>query len=256
METNTIMEFDKVHKAYGDLVVLDGVDLSVARSEKLVLIGASGSGKTTMLRCAIGLEGIDSGQIRIEGKVFQDSDQGQTRKGSAKEIQVLRRKVGMVFQQFNLFPHMTVLENVIEAPVHVGEIPKHEATSTALELLEKVGLTDKVDSYPSKLSGGQQQRVAIARALAMGPDIMLFDEVTSALDPELIGEVLNVMRQLAREGKTMIVVTHEMGFASEVADRVIYMDEGIIVEEGSAEQIFNSPQHERTQKFLNAILTH
>ncbi|MCZ7570960.1 MAG: amino acid ABC transporter ATP-binding protein [Ardenticatenaceae bacterium] len=251
-----MVRLSDVHKWYGDLHVLKGIDLEVRRSEKLVLIGASGSGKTTILRCVIGLEHIDHGAIGIEGETFQSAVDGRLSSPSEKNMRRLRNKVGMVFQQFNLFPHMTVLENIIEAPVYSKKVPRSEAISKAEWLLDKVGLLDKRDVYPSRLSGGQQQRTAIARALAMEPDIMLFDEVTSALDPELIGEVLNVMRQLAREGMTMLIVTHEMGFANEVADRIIYMDGGLIIEEGPPELIFKQPSHERTQSFLRAILEH
>ena len=256
MATDIMIRLSNVHKRYGDLKVLDAVDLMVTGSEKLVIIGASGSGKTTLLRCVIGLETIDEGTIEIEGEHFQAGRKTKPTSGTKKNRRPLHGKVGMVFQQFNLFPHMTVLENVTEAPVWVKKIPPKEADAKARQLLDKVGLSDKLDVYPSKLSGGQQQRTAIARALAMEPDIMLFDEVTSALDPELIGEVLNVMRQLAREGMTMLIVTHEMGFASEVADRVIYMDQGRIVEEGSPRIMFRSPRNERTQMFLRAILEH
>ena len=253
-----MVRLSNVHKRYGDLKVLDGVDLTVRRSEKLVIIGASGSGKTTLLRCVIGLEAIDDGTIRIEEEILQSGKKNESTSGAEKKKNMgqLHGKVGMVFQQFNLFPHMTVLENVTEAPVWVKKIPQKEADAKAHKLLAKVGLSDKLHVYPSKLSGGQQQRTAIARALAMEPEIMLFDEVTSALDPELIGEVLNAMRQLAREGMTMLIVTHEMGFASEVADRVIYMDQGRIVEEGPPRILFESPRNERTQMFLRAILEH
>ena len=253
-----MVRLSNVHKRYGDLKVLDGVDLTVRRSEKLVIIGASGSGKTTLLRCVIGLEAIDDGTIRIEEEILQSGKKKESTSGAEKKKNMgqLHGKVGMVFQQFNLFPHMTVLENVTEAPVWVKKIPQKEADAKAHKLLAKVGLSDKLHVYPSKLSGGQQQRTAIARALAMEPEIMLFDEVTSALDPELIGEVLNAMRQLAREGMTMLIVTHEMGFASEVSDRVIYMDQGRIVEEGPPRILFESPRNERTQMFLRAILEH
>ena len=258
MATDVMVRLSNVHKRYDDLKVLDGVDLTVRRSEKLVIIGASGSGKTTLLRCVIGLETIDDGTIRIEEEVLQSGKTNESTSGTEKKknMRRLHGKVGMVFQQFNLFPHMTVLENVTEAPVWVKKIPQKQADAKARKLLAKVGLSDKLDVYPSKLSGGQQQRTAIARALAMEPEIMLFDEVTSALDPELIGEVLNVLRQLAGEGMTMLIVTHEMGFASEVADRVIYMDQGRIVEEGPPRILFESPRNERTQIFLRAILEH
>ncbi len=251
-----MIRMSNVHKWFGDLHVLDGLDLEVTRSEKLVIIGASGSGKTTLLRAVIGIEHIQEGKIEIEGEVFQEAQDGKLLPGVERRMSRLRGRVGMVFQQFNLFPHMTVLGNVQEAPRQVKKMSKRDAEAKALELLEKVGLLEKVNSYPGKLSGGQQQRTAIARALAMEPDVMLFDEVTSALDPELIGEVLNTMRQLANEGMTMLIVTHEIGFAREVGDRVIFMDEGRIVEEGPPEDIFYHPREERTKTFLKAILTH
>ena len=234
-----------IHKWFGDLHVLRGINLDVAKSEVVVLIGPSGSGKTSILRSLNLLEQIDAGSIYLD-------DQEINHKKAA--LNKLRERVGMVFQQFNLFPHMTVLENVIEAPVHVKHMPRAEARTMGLDLLASVGLSDKADSHPSELSGGQQQRVAIARALAMSPDVMLFDEVTSALDPELVSDVLKVMQQLARSGMTMIVVTHEMGFAREVSDRVVMMDEGQILEEGSPEHFFVCPEHERTKRFLKEIL--
>ena len=234
-----------IHKWFGDLHVLRGINLDVAKSEVVVLIGPSGSGKTSILRSLNLLEQIDAGSIYLD-------DQEINHKKAA--LNKLRERVGMVFQQFNLFPHMTVLENVIEAPVHVKHMPRAEARTMGLDLLASVGLSDKADCHPSELSGGQQQRVAIARALAMSPDVMLFDEVTSALDPELVSDVLKVMQQLARSGMTMIVVTHEMGFAREVSDRVVMMDEGQILEEGSPEHFFVCPEHERTKRFLKEIL--
>jgi len=236
---------ENVHKWFGELHVLQGINLDVAKSEVVVLIGPSGSGKTTLLRSLNFLEQIDVGSIYLD-------DQEMDHKQAA--LNKLRERVGMVFQQFNLFPHMTALENVIEAPVHVKHMPHAEARTMGLDLLASVGLSDKADSHPSELSGGQQQRVAIARALAMSPDVMLFDEVTSALDPELVSDVLKVMQQLARSGMTMIVVTHEMGFAREVSDRVVMMDEGQILEEGSPEHFFVCPEHERTKRFLKEIL--
>jgi polar amino acid transport system ATP-binding protein len=236
---------ENVHKWFGDLHVLRGINLDVAKSEVVVLIGPSGSGKTTLLRSFNFLEQIDVGSIYLD-------DQEMDHKQAA--LNKLRERVGMVFQQFNLFPHMTALENIIEAPVHVKHMPRAEARTMGSELLASVGLSDKADSHPSELSGGQQQRVAIARALAMSPDVMLFDEVTSALDPELVSDVLKVMQQLARSGMTMIVVTHEMGFAREVSDRVVMMDEGQILEEGSPEHFFVCPEHERTKRFLKEIL--
>jgi ABC-type polar amino acid transport system ATPase subunit len=235
-----------VCKAFGDRVVLQGVDLTIAEREVLVLIGASGSGKSTLLRCVAGLEKIDSGEIRVEDAVVQD--------GRSMQPGVLRRELGMVFQQFNLFPHMKVRENVALPLRLVRKMPKTEAQERAHEYLVRVGLEGHVDMYPDQLSGGQQQRVAIARALALRPRIMLFDEVTSALDPELVGEVLGVMRELASEGMTMIVVTHEMTFARHVADRVVFMDDGVVVEEGRPDDMFTAPKHARTQSFLSRLL--
>ncbi len=234
-----------LNKSFGNLHVLKNINLVVKESEVVCLIGASGSGKSTLLRCLNFLEIKESGEIIIKDEKIESESHNFTE---------IRQRVGMVFQHFNLFPHMTVLENVIEAPTHVKKIPKQEAVEQAKELLGKVGLADKVDVYPSKLSGGQKQRVAIARALAMKPEIMLFDEPTSALDPELVGEVLNTMKQLANEGMTMVVVTHEMGFAREVADRVIYMHDGKIVEVGQPKDIFENPKEQRTKDFLNSIL--
>jgi polar amino acid transport system ATP-binding protein len=236
---------ENVHKWYGELHVLQGIELDVAKSEVVVLIGPSGSGKSTLLRSLNFLEQID------EGSIFFDGEKVEPKKAN---LDKLRERVGMVFQQFNLFPHMTALENVIEAPVHVKRVPRAEARAKGLELLASVGLGDKTDSHPSELSGGQQQRVAIARALAMSPDVMLFDEVTSALDPELVNDVLKVMQDLARSGMTMIVVTHEMGFAREVGNRVVMMDEGQIIEEGPPQKFFVNPEHERTKRFLKEIL--
>ena len=233
------------HKHFGHLHVLKGVNLEVARGEVVVIIGPSGSGKSTLLRCLNYLEPVQSGEVWVDGIRL---DHHKT------NIRQVRAEVGMVFQSFNLFPHLTVLRNVMLAPVIVRKRPEAEVREAALALLAKVGLQDKTDAYPSQLSGGQQQRVAIARALCMQPKLMLFDEVTSALDPELVREVLDVMKQLARDGMTMIVVTHEMGFAREVADRVIFMDEGRIVEEGTAEDIFDRPQYQRTKEFLGKIL--
>ncbi len=234
-----------LHKHYGDLHVLKGVDLEIKRSEVVVLIGPSGSGKSTLLRCLNFLEIAQKGEIRLRGALIDP------RKDNLDKV---REHVGMVFQHFNLFPHMTVLENVTMAPIHVKGQPKEEARAAARQLLERVGLADKEGSYPAQLSGGQQQRVAIARALAMNPDIMLFDEVTSALDPELVGEVLQVMRDLTRDGMTMVVVTHEMGFAREAADRALMMDEGRIIEDATPERLFSTPTHERTQRFLSQVL--
>jgi ABC-type polar amino acid transport system ATPase subunit len=240
-----VVKVKDAHKHFGHLHVLKGVNLEVARGEVVVIIGPSGSGTSTLLRCLNYLEPVQSGEVWVDGIRL---DHHKT------NIRQVRAEVGMVFQSFNLFPHLTVLRNVMLAPVIVRKRPEAEVREAALALLAKVGLQDKTDAYPSQLSGGQQQRVAIARALCMQPKLMLFDEVTSALDPELVREVLDVMKQLARDGMTMIVVTHEMGFAREVADRVIFMDEGRIVEEGTAENVFDRPQHQRTKEFLGKIL--
>ena len=246
---------EKIVKSFGNLTVLNGVDLSVKRGQVVVIIGPSGSGKTTLLRCINHLEKIDDGRIYIEGQLIGYRVQkGRLVEDSDANIARVRAQIGFVFQRFNLFPHMTALENVIEAPIHVLHQPRREVTDRAMGLLGKVGLGEKTDVYPHRLSGGQQQRVAIARALAMNPKLMLFDEATSALDPELVGEVLKVMRQLADEGMTMVVVTHEMGFAREVADHVIFMDKAVIVEQGPPEQIFDHPENERTRNFLGTIL--
>lgn len=234
-----------LHKKFGDLEVLHGIDLNVKKNEVVVLIGPSGSGKSTLLRCLNFLERVHEGEIWIHGRLVNP------RKDDLNEV---RQHLGMVFQQFHLFPHKTALENVMEAPVYVKKQSRREAQKLAFELLEQVGLADKAHAYPSQLSGGQKQRVAIARALAMKPDALLFDEPTSALDPELVNEVLQVMKDLAQQGMTMIVVTHEMGFAREVADRVVVMDQGRLVEQGSPEQVFTSPRKERTQKFLQQVL--
>ena len=236
---------EDLHKKFGNLEVLRGIDCHIREQEVVCVIGPSGSGKSTFLRCLNGLESITSGTVTINGHSLNDS---------RIDINLVRQQVGMVFQLFNLFPHLKVIENVMLAPQKVSKATKEAAHEKAVALLAKVGLTDKTDSYPSALSGGQMQRVAIARALAMDPKVMLFDEPTSALDPEIVGEVLAVMKNLAKEGMTMIVVTHEMGFAREVADRVIFMDQGMIVEEGSPEQIFGDPQHVRTKEFLSKIL--
>ena len=240
-----MVKVKNIHKHFGKLHVLDDVSLEVAKGEVVVIIGPSGSGKSTLLRCLNYLEPVQSGEIWIDGIRL---DHHRT------NIRAVRAEVGIVFQSFNLFPHLTVIRNVMLAPVVVRKRPEGEVRKAALAMLAKVGLQDKVDAYPSQLSGGQQQRVAIARALAMQPKLMLFDEVTSALDPELVREVLDVMKQLARDGMTMIVVTHEMGFAREVADRVVFMDEGRIVEEGKAADIFDRPQEQRTREFLGKIL--
>ncbi|SFQ94729.1 amino acid ABC transporter ATP-binding protein, PAAT family (TC 3.A.1.3.-) [Desulfoscipio geothermicus DSM 3669] len=240
-----IIKVENLHKSFGELEVLKGIDCEIAEREVVCVIGPSGSGKSTFLRCLNLLEGITSGKVIVNGHDLTDPK---------TDINKVRTEVGMVFQQFNLFPHMTALQNVTLAPVKGLGLPRDQVNQTALKLLEKVGLSDKAHVYPQNLSGGQMQRVAIARALAMNPRIMLFDEPTSALDPELVGEVLTVMKELAREGMTMVVVTHEMGFAREVADRVIFMDHGVIVEENTPQEIFTNPQNERTRAFLNMIL--
>lgn len=239
------IEVINLNKSFGDLHVLKDISLTVKNKEVVCLIGASGSGKSTVLRCLNFLEMKDSGTVIIDEKEVD------VKKDNLNKV---RQKVGMVFQHFHLFPHKTVLENVMEAPVQVGKLDKAEAKKVALNLLAKVGLSDKENVYPEKLSGGQKQRVAIARALAMKPEVMLFDEPTSALDPELVGEVLRTMKELAEEGMTMMVVTHEMGFAQEVADRVIYMHDGKIVEEGPPQELFNNPKNQRTKDFLEAVL--
>ena len=241
-----MIEAKNLTKTFGELVVFDNMSVNVEKGEVLVIIGPSGSGKSTFLRCLNSLEIPDSGEVSIEGQVINYKNKKSTR--------AIIEKMGMVFQNFNLFSHMTVLENVMVAPIKVKRENKNEVEKRAKIIIEKVGLIDKLDMYPSKLSGGQRQRVAIARALAMNPDIMLFDEPTSALDPELVGEVLNVMKELAEEGMTMVVVTHEMGFAKEVADRVIFMDSGKIVEEAAPEEIFNNPKNIRTKSFLSKII--
>jgi ABC-type polar amino acid transport system ATPase subunit len=252
METNidsgeAMIRIVDLHKRFGDFVALNGIDLDVMPSQVVVVVGPSGSGKSTMLRCINGLESATRGNIFIEGIDVTHK---------ATDINKVREKVGMVFQSFNLFPHLTALKNVTLAPIKVKKMSADEANEIALVLLDKVGLKDKSDAYPAHLSGGQQQRVAIARALAMGPDVMLFDEVTSALDPELVSEVLDTMKDLALEGMTMMVVTHEMGFAKEVGTRLIFMDEGMVVEDGDPTQIFNNPKHPRTQDFFSKILSH
>lgn len=240
-----IIEIENVHKSFKQLEVLKGINLQVYPGEVVALIGSSGSGKSTLLRCLNGLETLSSGLISIDGTELNYSP---------RSIQQIRREVGMVFQQFNLFPHLTVLQNIIEAPIQALKKHKTEAVEHALALLERVGLKDKKDVYPRKLSGGQQQRVAIARAMAMNPKIMLFDEPTSALDPELVSEVLNVMKGLAEEGMTMLIVTHEMKFAREVADRVIYMCDGVIEEQGPPLQLFSNPTSDRLKSFLKSVI--
>src|SRR4051812_43500634 len=250
-----MVKSEGVHKSFGLVEVLKGIDLEVKSGEVFCLIGPSGSGKSTFLRCINHLEKVNAGRLYVDGELV-----GYRQKGDKLyelkdgEVARKRRDIGMVFQRFNLFPHMTALENVIEAPVQVKGQNKAEARERAQQLLDRVGLADKAASYPSQLSGGQQQRVAIARALAMDPKLMLFDEPTSALDPELVGEVLDVMRGLARDGMTMVVVTHEMGFAREVGDQLVFMDDGVIVEAGPPRVVFDNPRHPRTQSFLSKIL--
>ncbi|WP_276038107.1 amino acid ABC transporter ATP-binding protein [Desulfovibrio mangrovi] len=240
-----IIQIKNVYKFFGQLTALNDVNLDIQRGEKVVVIGPSGSGKSTMLRSINKLETIDKGSIIVDGLDVNDP---------ANDINAIRQELGMVFQSFNLFPHKTVMENLTMAPMRLKKITKNDAEATALALLKKVGISEKANVYPAKLSGGQKQRVAIARALAMQPKIMLFDEPTSALDPEMIGEVLDVMVNLAKEGMTMVVVTHEMGFAREVADRIVFMDQGQILEVGTPDHFFNNPEHPRLQKFLEQIL--
>lgn len=250
-----MIKLEHVYKSFGELEVLKDINLEIYSGEVLCVIGPSGSGKSTMLRCLNHLERISEGKLYIDGELVDERIKGHSAmKIPAKKVSALCCELGMVFQRFNLFPHMTVLQNLIEAPMRVKKVSKDEAVETALELLRKVGLEDRKNEYPSHLSGGQQQRVAIARALAMKPKTMLFDEPTSALDPELVGEVLAVMKQLAVEGMTMVVVTHEMSFAREVADRIIFMADGQIVEEGTPNEIFTNPTQERTRAFLKKIL--
>ncbi|MBB5355513.1 polar amino acid transport system ATP-binding protein [Anoxybacillus mongoliensis] len=240
-----MIQVTNLKKSYGSLQVLKGIDVHIHEKEVVVVIGPSGSGKSTFLRCLNMLEDFDEGDIVVDGFYLKDPK---------TDLNKVREEVGMVFQRFNLFPHMTVLDNITLAPMKVRKWSKEKATEKAMQLLAKVGLQDKAHVYPDSLSGGQAQRVAIARALAMEPKVMLFDEPTSALDPEMVGEVLAVMKQLAKEGMTMVVVTHEMGFAREVGDRVLFMDGGVIVEEGTPQQIFDAPQHERTKSFLSKVL--
>jgi polar amino acid transport system ATP-binding protein len=250
-----LVKIEGLTKSFGDNQILHGINLEVAAGEVVSIIGPSGSGKTTILRCLNLLERPDSGRIEIDGQMLcEDGANGQINFAGKSEIRKIREEVGMVFQRFNLFPHMTALENVIEAPMAVKGADKNVAKKRALELLDSVGLSHRSDHYPLQMSGGQQQRVAIARALAMDPAVMLFDEVTSAVDPELAGEILLVMKRLAEEGMTMIVVTHEMGFAADVSDRVLFIDHGLVVEEGKASQVLGSPKHDRTRAFLRAVL--
>ena len=239
-----MISIENLHKSYGGPDILDDIQLNIKEKEVVVIIGPSGSGKSTLLRCMNYLEQPDSGRICIDGQELHE--------GSG--LNRIRQEVGMVFQRFNLFPHMTVLDNIMLAPMKVHHLARSEAETSARELLQRVGLADKADSYPPQLSGGQQQRVAIARALAMKPKVMLFDEPTSALDPEMVGEVLDVMRGLAQEGMTMVIVTHEMGFAREVGDRILFLDGGHILEEGAPQMLFAHPQQERTRLFLSKVL--
>jgi len=247
-----MLKLEGVHKSFGKLHVLRGVDLEVNKGSVVCVIGPSGSGKSTLLRCINLLAPPEEGQILLEGKEITGGKRGK--RGATEDVDFVRRRVGMVFQQFNLFPHKCAIENVTIAQQQVLGRSSSEANDKARSLLERVGLSDKVDEYPDRLSGGQQQRVAIARALAMDPHVMLFDEVTSALDPELVKEVLDVMKELAKEGMTMIIVTHEMGFARDVADEVVFMDEGVIVEQGPPSEVLGNPQNERTKRFLGLVL--
>jgi polar amino acid transport system ATP-binding protein len=257
--TNPMIRITDLHKSYGALKVLKGIDLEIAEGEVVCVVGPSGSGKSTLLSCVNFLEPFQRGEVHVAGEpVGYAPVEGRNMRIRLpdREVNKLRQRIGIVFQQFNLFPHMTVLGNLIEAPIHVSGRARSEAVMRGREMLALVGLSEKETSYPGELSGGQQQCVAIARALMMQPVAMLFDEVTSALDPELVGEVLQVMRKLANDGMTMIVVTHEMGFARDVADRVVFMDDGNIVEQGAPSEIFSNPREERTRKFLKSVLAH
>ncbi|MBO8186888.1 amino acid ABC transporter ATP-binding protein [Streptomyces sp. DW4-2] len=250
-----MVKAEQVCKSFGHVEVLKGIDLEVRTGEVFCIVGPSGSGKSTFLRCINHLEKINAGRLYVDGTLVGYREKGgKLYELRDREVAAQRRDIGMVFQRFNLFPHMTAVENVMEAPVQVKRTPRAEARKRATELLDRVGLADKVDSYPAQLSGGQQQRVAIARALAMDPKLMLFDEPTSALDPELVGEVLDVMKALARDGMTMVVVTHEMGFAREVGDSLVFMDGGVVVESGNPKDVLGNPQHERTKSFLSKVL--
>jgi glutamate transport system ATP-binding protein len=246
-QNGQLVELERVNKSFGDNLVLDDINLSIARGEAVVVAGPSGSGKSTMLRCINGLETVDSGDVRFEGRSIPKA---------GKDIYQLRAEIGMVFQSFNLFPHKSVLANIALGPIEVKDVPEEEAREKAKELLELVGIPEKAESYPADLSGGQQQRVAIARALAMEPKLMLFDEPTSALDPEMIREVLDVMRDLAKGGMSMVVVTHEMGFAREVCTRIVFIDHGKIVEEGPPDEFFKNAKSERAREFVDKILHH
>ncbi|MEY9874941.1 polar amino acid transport system ATP-binding protein [Streptacidiphilus sp. MAP12-33] len=255
MSVEPMVRAEQVHKSYGQVEVLKGIDLEVQQGQVFCLVGPSGSGKSTFLRCINHLEKINAGRLYVDGELvgYQEKN-GKLHELPDRVVAQKRRDIGMVFQRFNLFPHMTALENVVEAPTRVKKVPRAQAREQGMELLTKVGLADKAGNYPSQLSGGQQQRVAIARALAMEPKLMLFDEPTSALDPELVGDVLDVMRGLAQDGMTMIVVTHEMGFAREVGDSLVFMDGGVVVESGHPREVLTNPQHERTQAFLSKVL--
>ncbi|MHA7291573.1 amino acid ABC transporter ATP-binding protein [Arthrobacter sp. MDT3-24] len=255
MSATPMVTADRISKSFGSNNVLRSISLEVQAGEVLCIVGPSGSGKSTFLRCINHLEKIDAGRLFVEGQLVGYRQKGdKLHELKPKEAALQRRDIGMVFQRFNLFPHMTALENIIQAPMRVKRIPKAKATLRARELMERVGLGDKADHYPAHLSGGQQQRVAIARALAMDPKLMLFDEPTSALDPELVGEVLDVMKELATSGMTMIVVTHEMGFAREVADSIAFMDGGVVVEAGPPRELLGNPQQDRTKAFLSKVL--
>ncbi|MCV7254474.1 amino acid ABC transporter ATP-binding protein [Mycobacterium hackensackense] len=250
-----MVKAEQVCKSFGALQVLKGITLEIGRGEVLVLVGPSGSGKSTFLRCINHLEQVNAGRLYVDGELVGYRERGsKLLEMSPKDAAKQRREIGMVFQHFNLFPHRTALENIIEAPVHVKGMKRDAALARGKDLLAQVGLGEKADAYPAQLSGGQQQRVAIARALAMSPKLMLFDEPTSALDPELVGEVLGVMKNLASEGMTMVVVTHEMGFAREVADKVVFMDGGVVVESGAPRDVLTNPQHERTKAFLSKVM--
>ncbi|WP_176561235.1 amino acid ABC transporter ATP-binding protein [Mycobacterium neglectum] len=250
-----MVKAESVCKSFGALDVLKGITLEIGKGEVLVMVGPSGSGKSTFLRCINHLEQVNAGRLYVDGELIGYRDKGsKLYEMSPRDAAKQRREIGMVFQHFNLFPHRTALENVIEAPIHVKNVKKDDAVARGKDLLRQVGLSEKAGAYPAQLSGGQQQRVAIARALAMSPKLMLFDEPTSALDPELVGEVLEVMKKLAAEGMTMVVVTHEMGFAREVANHLVFMDEGVVVESGPPREVLSNPQHERTKAFLSKVL--
>jgi polar amino acid transport system ATP-binding protein len=250
-----MVKAEAVCKSFGALDVLKGITLEIGKGEVLCMVGPSGSGKSTFLRCINHLEQVNAGRLYVDGELIGYREKGgKLHEMSPRDAAKQRREIGMVFQHFNLFPHRTALQNVIEAPIHVKGVKKDAAVARGKDLLEQVGLSEKAGAYPAQLSGGQQQRVAIARALAMSPKLMLFDEPTSALDPELVGEVLEVMKKLAAEGMTMVVVTHEMGFAREVANHLVFMDEGVVVEAGNPREVLSNPQHERTKAFLSKVL--